>query len=98
MWNAPKIDEQENSSLDTDCKLPTRLKKNPYLWDLKILTYDGLGLVDIAMVHLWYRGGAYGTDHTLMRECSAVDTRSDGSALVCLPGDFWLAWQLSLGT
>lgn len=24
--------------------------------------------------------------------------RSDGSALVCLPDDFWLAWQLSLGT
>lgn len=26
MWNAPKIDEQENSSLSTVCKLPTRFK------------------------------------------------------------------------
>lgn len=33
-----------------------------------------------------------------MRKCSAVYIRSDGPALACLPGDFWLAWQLSLGT
>lgn len=65
VWNTPKMDEQENPSLSTDCKLPTRLKKNPYLWDLKILICGGLGSPDIAVVHLWYTGSTCATEHTL---------------------------------
>lgn len=66
VWNATKIDEQENPSLSTECKLPTRSKKkNPYLWDLEILICGGLGSVDIAVMHLQYSGSTCATEHTL---------------------------------
>lgn len=102
VWNAPKLDEKENPSLNTVCKLPTRFKKkkslsvgpqNPYLWWAQ-LTW------------LWCICGTVAVPVpqstccplVSMRKCSAMYIRSDGSALVCLPCDFWLAWQLSLST
>lgn len=59
VWNATKIDEQENPSLSTECKLPTRSR------DLEILICGGLGSVDIAVMHLRYSGGTCATEHTL---------------------------------
>lgn len=59
VWNATKIDEQENPSLSTECKLPTRSR------DLEILICGGLGSVDIAVMHLRYSGSTCATEHTL---------------------------------
>lgn len=101
VWNAPKMDEQENPALSTDCELPTRSKKV-----LIYRTSKSLSVVAWAQLTLlWCTCGTVtvpvpqSTHCPLvsMKKCSAVYIRSGESALVCLPGDFWLAWHLSLG-